>query len=190
MSEDRNLTAADPRQYGGLLSALAPPAPKIQLDGQPVATPQFPVNPPPKTAPASPQTSLADVVSSGGTDQLVDQVIRREGHSPAGVVNNPGNIKFAGLPGQIDSGVKAADGGTFASYETPQAGRQGITDLIQKASTGTSNAYGKNPTVQSFMDVYGNVNGKANSLYGGGEEIVASGRELADRSRAETAASI
>lgn len=97
-----------------------------------------------------PSQSLSDVVSSLGMDKVVAGVIANEGRSPAGVNNNPGNIKFAGLPGQIDSGVKASDGGTFASYATPEAGKQAIADLIQKGAD-------KGFSFQDFFNSYTNT---------------------------------
>lgn len=97
---------------------------------------------------------LADIVAGGRTAELARMMIRGEGGSPAGVVNNPGNVKFAGLPGQIDSGIKARDGGNFASYATPEAGLGAITGLIEHAASGGSAAYGPAPTVASFARTY------------------------------------
>jgi len=114
----------------------------------------------------TPGMSLASVVGSGGVETLIDRIIKREGGSPKGVVNNPGNIKFVGTPGQTDSGVHATDGGTFASYETPEAGRQAISNLINRAASGYSKAYGNNPTVDSFMVTYGG--GAPSGLVAGG----------------------
>lgn len=106
---------------------------------------------------------LSQVVQQVGMDKIVSGIIKNEGGSPQGVVNNPGNIKFVGLPGQIDSGVKATDGGTFASYATPQAGRDAIAALVQKAAdkgltfeaalnayTGTKPAPGSGATQTDF----------------------------------------
>ena len=103
---------------------------------------------------AAGQPTLRDIVNTQGTDLLVNNIIKHEGGSPQGVMNNPGNIKFTGAPGQTDSGVKAVDGGTFASYESPESGRQAISDLIIRAANGQSPAYGQNPTLQSFLDTY------------------------------------
>jgi hypothetical protein len=97
---------------------------------------------------------LSQVVAGGQADQLVDYIIKHEGHSPTGVVNNPGNIKFTGAEGQTDSGVRATDGGTFASYPTPEAGRAAIAAQINRAASGLSTAYGPNPTVSSFLSKY------------------------------------
>jgi hypothetical protein len=99
------------------------------------------------SAPPGPQSSI-------GTDAIVDYITRHEGGSPRGVINNPGNIKYAGLPGQIDSGVRAADGGTFASYATPEAGRQALADLVRRGMSGQSKAYGAHPTVDAFLREY------------------------------------
>lgn len=97
------------------------------------------------TAPAAPQVAslidpsftdtsigLSDAIDKYGIGAVINGITQNEGGSLKGVENNPGNIKFAGLPGQTDSGVKAADGGTFASYATKQDGEMGIYDLIQK----------------------------------------------------------
>lgn len=50
---------------------------------------------------------------------LLTALESNEGGSPSGVSNNPSNIKFDGQAGATDSGVKATDGGTFASFNTP-----------------------------------------------------------------------
>lgn len=104
-----------------------------------------------------PTTPLSDVVSGVGIGALTQQIIANEGSSPQGVSNNPGNIKYTGAPGQTDSGVKATDGGTFASYKTPQDGEKAIGDLITAAASGQSSAYGQNPTLQDFVNKYTNT---------------------------------
>lgn len=104
------------------------------------------------------ETPLKDVIAQKGIDAVVDLAIKaNEGGSPAGVLNNPGNIKFRGLPGQIDSGVKATDGGTFASYATPAEGRQSIINILTRAASGQSPSYGTNPTLGSFADIWTNT---------------------------------
>ena len=105
----------------------------------------------------TPTTSLSEVLSTVGIDSLVDKIIGNENSSLSANLNNPGDIKFAGLPGQKDSGVKASDGGTFAAYDTPAEGRNAIAQLIQNAANGTSSAYGANPTLGSFIDKYTNT---------------------------------
>lgn len=102
-------------------------------------------------------TPLSDVITSIGLQPLASAIVKNEGSSPAGVKNNPGNIKFAGLPGQTDSGVKATDGGTFANYATADAGLKAVQDIIQNAANGTSSAYGTNPTLQDFINKYTNT---------------------------------
>lgn len=99
-----------------------------------------------------PSTPLSSVDPS----TIIPAIIQNEGSSPSGVRNNPGNIKFTGLPGQINSGVKASDGGTFANYSTPQAGQQAIANIIQNATSGNS-VYGPNPTLGDFIDKYTNT---------------------------------
>lgn len=103
-----------------------------------------------------PMTSLSSVISSVGIPAITNAIIKNEGGSPAGVVNNPGNIKFNNLPGQVDSGVKAADGGTFASYSSPSAGLAAVGNIINEAAQGSSGAYGQNPTLQSFVNTWTN----------------------------------
>lgn len=99
-----------------------------------------------------PTTSFNDVVSGPGLGSLTAAVIQNEGGSPAKVVNNPGNVKFVGAPGQTDSGVKATDGGTFASYSTPTAGQQAIASTLNSIA-----AKQQNPTLQSVVDAYTNT---------------------------------
>lgn len=90
----------------------------------------------------------SEIIKKYGINAVVKGLISQEGGSPKGVVNNPGNIKFVGLPGQIDSGVKATDGGTFASYATPQAGIQAVGQLAERA--------GQKP-LQDFIAAYKGV---------------------------------
>lgn len=99
----------------------------------------------------APTVPLSSVIQSN-PDGLVDAIINNEGGSPNGVLNNPGNIKFVGMSGQIDSGVKATDGGTFASYASPEQGRQAISDVIQHAANTDPNA-----TLSSFISAYTNT---------------------------------
>ncbi|MEK7081226.1 MAG: hypothetical protein AAB902_02470, partial [Patescibacteria group bacterium] len=103
------------------------------------------------------QKPLSEVVNEKDLEKFVDGIIIKEGGSLAGVRNNPGNIKYTGAPGQVNSGVKATDGGTFASYATPEAGRQAIRNIILGAASGTSSAYGTNPTFAHFISKYTNT---------------------------------
>lgn len=95
-----------------------------------------------------PNTPLSQI----DVNKLVPAMTQNEGSSPKGVVNNPGNIKFIGLPGQIDSGVKATDGGTFANYKTPELGQAAIASNIQSAM-----AKNPNMTLGAFVDRYTNT---------------------------------
>lgn len=108
-----------------------------------------------------PTTPLADVVSTSGLGPIVAAMIQNEGGSPSGVTNNPGNVKYTGAAGQTDSGVKATDGGTFASYKTPEEGQQAIASLVQSAASGQSSTYGNAPTLQDFVNKYTNTGGPA-----------------------------
>lgn len=112
------------------------------------------------------QQPLAAVVQQHGAEPIADYIMQHEGGSPQGVANNPGNIKFAGLPDQADSGVKATDGGTFASYPTAAAGRQAIVGQIEHAAAGQSQAYGAAPTLDGFLRTYSG-GGYGASGYGG-----------------------
>ena len=107
---------------------------------------------------------LSQALSTYGTQPIVNAIVQQEGGSPQGVYNNPGNIKFVGTPGQVDSGVKAADGGTFASYSTPQAGLQAVADIVNHAASGSSAAYGKNPSLSDFIGTYKGVSAQGNSV--------------------------
>ncbi len=79
---------------------------------------------------------LSDVINDKkiGLLRIIEGIIYNEGSSPKGVINNRGNIKYIGAPGQIDSKVKAADGGTFASYKTNQDGVNAIGALVMAAA--------------------------------------------------------
>lgn len=88
---------------------------------------------------ASQDMKVSDAITTLGLDKIIGALVKQEGGSPKGVKNNPGNIKFVGLPGQIDSGVKATDGGTFASYATPTDGNAAVGRLVQKAADSGKN---------------------------------------------------
>lgn len=102
-------------------------------------------------------TLLSQAIKDKGIDAVVSAITSNEGSSPTGVKNNPGNIKFQGLPGQTDSGVKAADGGTFANYNTPDSGNKAIADIVTNAANGKSSVYGTAPTLTSFANTYTNT---------------------------------
>lgn len=108
-----------------------------------------------------PNTPLSQIISTQGMPAILAAIKRNEGSSPAGVINNPGNIKYAGLPGQTDSGVRATDGGTFASYATAAEGDNAIASIVQNAASGNSTSYGPSPTLQSFADKYTGSGGSA-----------------------------
>jgi hypothetical protein len=93
---------------------------------------------------------VSNAITTVGLPAIVNGLIQQEGGSPKGVINNPGNIKFAGLPGQIDSGVKATDGGTFASYSSAQTGQNAVGSLVQ-------NAANKGQNLSDFIAAYKGV---------------------------------
>lgn len=99
--------------------------------------------------------SMADVIANAnvGVDGVVNGLIKQEGGSPAGVVNNPGNIEFANQPNATDSGVKIQGGGgaTFASFGTKQDGIDAVGKLVQ-------NAANKGQSFQEFVSAYKGLN--------------------------------
>lgn len=107
-----------------------------------------------------PTTPLSDVITGQGMDSIVNAIIQNEGASLSGVQNNPGNIKYDPTnlqPGETDSGVKASDGGTFASFDSNDDGRSAIASIVTAAADSNSPAYGVNPTLGSFIDKYTNT---------------------------------
>lgn len=88
-----------------------------------------------------------------GLGALVAGIQSAEGGSPAGVVNNPGNVKFVGQAGATNSGVTASDGGTFASFATPQAGQAAIASTLNDIAT----KLGPNASTQDVLDSYANL---------------------------------
>src|SRR5215831_16528901 len=67
------------------------------------ATNKIPIGRPPQLHSSKtllPEEPLTKFLETNGTEPLVQYIITHEGGSLKGVVNNPGNIKFAGLPGQ------------------------------------------------------------------------------------------
>lgn len=107
--------------------------------------------------PADMSQSLSQAVATYGAPAIAQAMVKNEGGSPSGVQNNPGNIKYTGAPGQTDSGVKATDGGTFASYATPEDGNKSVEDIITNAASGKSSAYGASPTLAGFIGTYTNT---------------------------------
>lgn len=95
-----------------------------------------------------PTTPLSQVDPS----TLVPAIIQNENSQLPASLNNPGDIKFIGAPGQTDSGISSPDGGTFASYGSAQAGQDAIVSDIQ---SGIQN----NPsqTLGQFIDTYTNT---------------------------------
>ena len=97
-----------------------------------------------------PTMPFSDVSQNVGIGSIVSAITQNEGGSPSGVKNNPGNVKYAGLPGQVDSGVKATDGGTFASYKTPDEGTQAIASVL----TDIAQKQGPDATLSSVVGTY------------------------------------
>lgn len=122
--------------------------------------------------------SLSAAVAQYGAPAIAQAMIANEGGSPQGVNNNPGNIKYyKGLPGATDSGVKATDGGTFASFSSADAGKSAIANIITNAANGKSGAYGSNPTIGSFVGTYTNT-GTNDSSKGSGSILSATGLSI------------
>lgn len=111
----------------------------------------------------SPTTPLAQVPVM----DLANAIATNEGYfngtsGPALANNNPGNLKFVGQPGAVQ-GSKAADGGYFAKFATPQAGAQAlINDLTIKYNSG------KYQTINDLMTVYSPDSGAPSSGLAGG----------------------
>src|ERR1035437_2213312 len=100
---------------------------------------------------------FSQAITNVGINNIVNGIINSEGKSVTGFKNNPGNKKYAGLPGQTDSGVKASDGGTYANYATPQAGKDAIASLLQSSTySGLS--------FQNAINKYTNTYGKAGAI--------------------------
>lgn len=110
----------------------------------------------------SPDTPLSQV----DPNKLATALASNEGGSFPGVENNPGNIKFANLSGQTDSGVQAPDGGTYADYATPAAGQSAIASDI---AAGVKN--NPNQTLGTFVDTYTNTAPQYNASSGSGSPI-------------------
>lgn len=120
-----------------------------------------------------PTTLFSTAINGDGTTQgagigsLVAGIMRAEGGSPTGVVNNPGNVKYTGAAGQTNSGVKASDGGTFASYATPEAGQASVAATLNSIAA----SLGPNATVQDVLSKYANLqaptaSGQSTAEYG------------------------
>lgn len=120
---------------GGFYSAIG----IDQATGSPSGSGSAVINSTLKLMGAASDMPVSQAISSLGMAKLVSGLVTQEGGSPKGVLNNPGNIKFVGLPGQVDSGVKATDGGTFASYATPAAGQAAVASLVQRAADSGKN---------------------------------------------------
>jgi hypothetical protein len=115
-----------------------------------------------------PNGSLADAIKkAGGVDNIINEIIRGEGSK---IPSNPGNIMIPEsglLPGQRHSGVwilqKDRNGKAFytelALYESPEAGRQAMRDIIEGAVKGNG-TYGQNPTFAHFIAKYTGTNEK------------------------------
>lgn len=109
---------------------------------------------------SDPTASFTTAVNGDGTTPgvgigpIVSGVIQAEGGSPSGVVNNPGNVKYiAGMTGATDSGVKASDGGTFASFDTPANGKAAIASSLNSIAQNQ----GASATLGSVLTAYGNL---------------------------------
>ena len=76
--------------------------------------------------------ATSTAIESVGIDKVVNGIIKQEGGTPQGK-NNPGNVKFANQPGAT-KGKTAPDGGNYADFSTPEAGKKSVTDLVQRAA--------------------------------------------------------
>lgn len=86
---------------------------------------------------AVPATKLMKDMSEAELSAIQSAMQNREGYFPGRVAyrtNNPGNIKygaFAKSMGAVDSGIKAADGGTFAKFPDYGAGKSAQMSLLK-----------------------------------------------------------
>jgi len=106
---------------------------------------------------------VSQAITQIGMQNIVNGIIGQEGSSPKGVLNNPGNIKYVGQSGATDSGVKATDGGTFASFKTPQAGQDAVASLVQKAANAGKNL---SDFIASYKGVSNSLNTPTYQQYG------------------------
>lgn len=144
-----------------------------------------------------PNTPLSSIIGNQSQmSTLVDLIVKQEGNvlktdangnlyriSQTGkIINNPGNIKYTGLPGQTNSGAKATDGGTFANYNTLEQGKNAIANLIKNAAANKSASYGQNPSLGKFIDIYkGEYNPNKSQYSSLTSTILASGKFTKDQ---------
>lgn len=101
-----------------------------------------------------PTQPFTEAVGASGISSLVAGIMKAEGGSPAGVQNNPGNVKYVpGMAGATDSGVKATDGGTFASFNTPEDGQKQVASTLNNIA----GSLGSNASVQDVLSKYANL---------------------------------
>lgn len=87
-----------------------------------------------------PATKLMKDMSEEELSAIQAAMQKREGYFPGSIAyrtNNPGNIKFGNFAksmGAVDSGIKGADGGTFASFPNYDAGRAAQMALLRAGS--------------------------------------------------------
>ena len=106
------------------------------------------------TVPFDTAVNGSGTTAGAGIGSIVAGVIEAEGGFPTGVVNNPGNVKYvAGMAGATDSGVKATDGGTFASFDTPADGKAAIASTLNNIAQ----KQGAAATLGSVLTSYANL---------------------------------
>lgn len=109
---------------------------------------------------ADPTQPFTEAVGASGIGSLVAGIMKAEGGSPAGVQNNPGNVKYVpGMAGATDSGVKATDGGTFASFNTPEDGQKQVASTLNNIA----GSLGSNASVQDVLSKYANLGSTAST---------------------------
>jgi len=89
---------------------------------------------------AIPATKLMKDMSDAELSAIQLAMQKREGYFPGSIAyrtNNPGNIKFGNFAksmGAVDSGIKGADGGSFASFPNYESGKAAQMALLKAGS--------------------------------------------------------
>lgn len=102
-------------------------------------------------------------------EEYEKQYLKKKSGEIGNTTNNVSNIKYTpemGKLGAIPSGIKASDGGQFATFPTPQIGYNAYNKLLFGTTDGTfrSNYYKPNTTVDQAMKIWSN-NGYGGSIY-------------------------
>lgn len=134
-------------------------------------------------------------IDTAHVPEITNAIIQNENSKIDPSFNNPGDIKFANLPGQTDSGVKASDGGTWAKYESKEAGTQAVSDLVKRAATkgtsfsdfiksytgtGSTSTSAQNQAIQSWVNNIKNGNATLTNVPAGARTAVSNALDQSD----------